>query len=55
MIEVIRYHIRHSAHVSLLEEGGDWNGETQGEPTGGDYKRLHWLRTMRRDLSEFCP
>jgi hypothetical protein len=44
MIELIRYSIRHSAHVYLLEEGEDWSDETEGESTGGEQKRLYdWL------------
>ena len=44
MIEIIRCRIRHSAHVYLLEEGEDWNDETEGEPTRGEQKRLSgWL------------
>jgi hypothetical protein len=42
MIEGIRHSIYHSAHAYLFEEGEDWNDETEGEPTGGEQKRLHY-------------
>jgi hypothetical protein len=55
MIELIRYSLRYSAHVYLLEEEGDWNDETENEPTGSEQKRLYdGLRAMHRRLSEFC-
>jgi hypothetical protein len=44
MIEPIQYSIYHSAHIYLLKEEKDWNDETEGEPTGGQQKRLYyWL------------
>jgi hypothetical protein len=54
-IELIQYSIYDSIHVCLLKEEEDWKYETEGEPTGGQQKRLYdWLRAMRRRLSEFC-